>query len=31
MQNKPQAQTTIVEDIIVELIWFLTPKSKRSK
>lgn len=29
MKNNPETQTTIIEDIIVEIIWFLTPKNKR--
>jgi len=29
--KKIDPQTTIVEDLIVEIIWWLTPKSKRGK
>lgn len=28
-KKKNKTQTTIVEDVIVNLIWWLTPKSKR--
>lgn len=29
MKNK--SNTTVVEDLVVEIIWWLTPKSKRTK
>lgn len=30
-KNNVENQTTIFEDLIVNIIWLLTPKSKRGK